>query len=283
MSNYNRYPKPQVESFTITLNIENSRISSKDLRAYLYHLEKLVDSINQTVIFHNNDMGFDSVSIDVLAIEQGSFRLPLSINKLLTSKRIGKIKKITENPTASIIIGGIVLNLLFSGVHPGPYDVPGIKNEHFLENINTAKAVKEIAKLTIDNDSIRDLVVTYETPDGKVEEVISKEILGKTKAVMDNAIEENERPHFLEDETLQIISPGLGDDPELLWKFKFNNKIIEAEMRDRTYLHKINNGDISFHYGDKIQVDMMVEGRGKDKKYYIIRVLEANSQNKSKI
>ena len=229
-------------------------------------------------------MGFDYVSIDVLAIEQGSFRLPLFINKFLTSEHIERFKKLTENPTASKIIGGIVLALLFSGVpHKMDYNESGIPEKHFLENINTAKAVKDIAKLTIDNDSIRDLVVTYETPDGKVEEVISKEILGKTKAVMDNAIEENERPHFLEDETLQIISPGLGDDPELLWKFKFNNKIIEAEMRDRTYLHKINNGDISFHYGDKIQVDMMVEGRGKDKKYYIIRVLEANSQKTKKI
>ena len=54
----------------------------------------------------------------------------------------------------------------------------------------------------------------------------------------------------------------------------FNNRIIEAEMQDHSYRERVKSGEIIFHYRDAITVDMMFEGGGKNRKYYIVHVYQ---------
>lgn len=65
--------KSQQEFFELTLNIEDSRISAVELIAYLSNAEKLFKSINQT-LNAKYAVGYDDISIDILALEKGSFR-----------------------------------------------------------------------------------------------------------------------------------------------------------------------------------------------------------------
>ena len=266
------------EKFELALNVEESRISSNELRSYLLQLEKLVDSINETLNNYNG-WGYDVISIDVVALERGSFKIPLIFKKFFNSENYEKIIKMTENPTAAIIIGTIIVNLFTGGMAPRNveeiHEYP-IDKELFYRNIKTVKAVKKIAELALYNDSIHDISITYEGKEGEQKISISKGLLSDTKFHMDDIIFNDERPHFLDKVYLKVISPALGDDADVLWKFRFEGKIIEAEMHDNSFQELFNDGEITFKKGDEILVDMMVEGRGKHRNYYIIYVYNSN-------
>lgn len=277
MSNDNRYSDSMNEYFDFVLNVDNSCISSKELRAYLLQLERLIDSINHT-LRHSEFAGFESISIDVIALERGSFKIPLIIKKKIKPENFNILKEITDNSTVGTIIGGIIVSLFVSGssirdelITTDPHWIP---EKVYLDNIDSARAVKSIAKLAIDNDSIHDLSITYESREGKKTIKISKESLIETKHYMDYIIDNRDEPFFLHKETVKIISPNFSDDPKISWKFMFNERIIEAEMHDHYYLHRVKSGEIDFHYGDVITVDMMFEGSGKNRKYYILHVLD---------
>lgn len=70
----------QQEFFELTLNIDDSRISAIELIGFLSNTEELFKSINQT-LNSKYAVGYDSVSIDVLALEKGSFKIPLCVKK----------------------------------------------------------------------------------------------------------------------------------------------------------------------------------------------------------
>lgn len=262
------------EGFVLALNVTESRISSSELRSYLLQLEKLVDSINETLNDYYGSV-YDAISIDVVALERGSFKIPLMFRKFFNSENFEKIKRMTENPTAAIIIGNIIVNLFTGGMAPRNveeiHEDPKVM-EIFYRNIKTVKAVKKIAELAIYNDSIHDLSITYEGKEGEQQISISKELLRDTKIFMDDIIINDERPHFLKEVYLNVISPTLGDGDDVLWKFRLEGKIIEAEMHDSSFQKLFNEGEITFKNGDEVLVDMMVEGRGKHKNYYIIHV-----------
>ncbi len=262
------------EKFELALNVEESRISSKELRSYLLQFEKLVDSINQTLNDYN-DLGYDAISIDVVALEQGSFKIPLIFKKYFNSKNYEKIIKITENSTAAIVIGHIIISLLtgkpYSDVEMN-YDAPRTLEETFLRDSKTAKAVKKIAELAIYNDSIHDLSITYEGNEGEQKITISKESLHKTKDAMDEVILFNESPHHLNHVYLKIISPARKYDNDDLWTFRFHGKLIDAIMYDHGFQRDFDYGRIYLKKGDKIMVDMIVEGHGRHKIYNIIKV-----------
>jgi len=262
------------EKFELALNVEESRISSKELRSYLLQFEKLVDSINQTLNDYN-DLGYDAISIDVVALEQGSFKIPLIFKKYFNSKNYEKIIKITENSTAAIVIGHIIISLLtgkpYSDVEMN-YDAPRTLEETILRDSKTAKAVKKIAELAIYNDSIHDLSITYEGNEGEQKITISKESLHKTKDAMDEVIYYNEGFQHLNGVYLKIISPAWSFEPNDLWTFSFQGKMINAIMHDRKFQREFETERIHFKKGDKILVDMVVEGHGRHKIYNIIKV-----------
>ena len=68
------------EFFELKLDIEESRISSEELIAYLRNIDKMFKSINNA-LNAKTAIGYDLIEIDVLALEKGSFRIPICINK----------------------------------------------------------------------------------------------------------------------------------------------------------------------------------------------------------
>ena len=68
------------EFFELKLDIEESRISSEELIAYLRNIDKMFKSINNA-LNAKTAIGYDLIQRDVLALEKGSFRIPVCINK----------------------------------------------------------------------------------------------------------------------------------------------------------------------------------------------------------
>lgn len=99
----------QQEFFELCLNTKGNSISTDDLIAYLTNANKLITSINQT-LNTKYSIGFDQIEVEVIALEKGSFKIPLCI------------KKITNNATfasiAGSVIGGLALNLLTKNPEP---------------------------------------------------------------------------------------------------------------------------------------------------------------------
>lgn len=169
----------QQEFFELTLNIDDSRISAIELIGFLSNTEELFKSINQT-LNSKYTVGYDSVSIDVLALEKGSFKMPLCI------------KKIANNPifasTAGTLLGGIALNLLSNNANLQTITVGNdnvvIENKDLRDNRNTIHAVSNIAKMTLETDGIRDISVTYEKDNGnKKKFVLQKKFCQKLQVL----------------------------------------------------------------------------------------------------
>ena len=298
MNNYYRFGEPYYEYFELSFNIDDSRLSSKELRSYLLQFEKLVDSINQTLRYRFSEESYDKISIDVLAIEHGSFKIPLLFKKENIERIKNQLKDLTKNPTVAIIIGEIVVHLLTSGLNrpvdvPAVQEPPRIEKNVFLENSDTVKAIKKISKMAIDNDSIRDLTVIYENGNGEKEKIqISKMVLQETFKFMEDVEYEEKREALLNtsssretndvlgydekcevfnDETIEIIS--MYDSVKPILHFKFKNGVLYAEIRDARFIDRRKAGSVILREGDRIRVDMVALGYGKNKEYYITRVL----------
>lgn len=298
MNNYYRFGEPYYEYFELSFNIDDSRLSSKELRSYLLQFEKLVDSINQTLRYRFSEESYDKISIDVLAIEHGSFKIPLLFKKENIERIKNQLKDLTKNPTVAIIIGEIVVHLLTSGLNrpvdvPAVQEPPRIEKNVFLENSDTVKAIKKISKMAIDNDSIRDLTVIYENGNGEKEKIqISKMVLQETFKFMEDVEYEEKREALLNtsssretndvlgydekcevfnDETIEIIS--MYDSVKPILYFKFKNGVLYAEIRDARFIDRRKAGSVILREGDRIRVDMVALGYGKNKEYYITRVL----------
>jgi len=293
---YNRYEErfEDGEHFELSLDIEDSRLSSKELRAYLLQLERLVGSINQTLNQYSDLDGFgrryDGVSIDVLAIEHGSFKLPLHIRK-----RIRKdIRRLTNNPTTAIIIGEIVVHLLTSGYHNPENEAISdncrIERNVFLENPATAKAVKEISRLAIGNDSVRNLTVVYEKGNGEREKInISKEGLYETRAFVEDfeatklnseifEVEklETENIEVIREEEMEMMEIIGYRSPRPVLRLRYRDKTILAEIRDSEYQNRSSENRYDIHNllrHNFIIADMVAVGQGRSKKYFIIRII----------
>ena len=145
------------EFFELKLNVPNSQVPIAELIEYLKNTDKLFKGVNQT-LNEKYAIGFNSIAIDVVPFEEGSFRIPVWI------------KKIAKNPYfAGIVItvlGEIIADLLRNelGVHEiqTENEVVVVEDKKMLENKTTADALSNIASLAINNNSIRDITVTYD-------------------------------------------------------------------------------------------------------------------------
>ncbi len=240
----------QRESFELRLNTEGHSISSSDLIAYLTNANKLITSINQT-LNAKYAIGFDLVEVDVIALEAGSFKIPLSI------------KKITNNQTfANIVggvIGGLILNLFVNNNEPqtiqyGESQVV-VTAEELLSNKKTANAVGSIAKMAVESEEINGITITYEKANGESEEVsISKRSLSQ---IMYDEPEDESLSNTISNVTLEIVSPVFVDKPAS-WKVTYDGRTFTAKMTDEDFLETMTLQKISFAKGDVIIADMEV-------------------------
>lgn len=255
------------EFFELCLNTEGHSISTYDLIAYLTNANKLITSINQT-LNTKYCIGFDQVEIDVIALKEGSFKIPLCI------------KKITNNATFASIVtvfGGFVLSLLTKNPEPQTVsfgkDTVIVTSDELLKNKKTANAVGCIAKMAVESDGIKDLTVTYEKTNGEQEQVtINKRTLAQ---VIYEEPEEESISNMVTNVTLEIVSPVFVDKPAS-WKVTYDNKTFKAKMTDEDFLEKMNLQKLSFAPGDVIIADMEVTAktteRGIRLKHYIRKV-----------
>lgn len=258
----------QQEFFELCLNTKGNSISTDDLIAYLTNANKLITSINQT-LNTKYSIGFDQIEVEVIALEKGSFKIPLCI------------KKITNNATfasiAGSVIGGLALNLLTKNpepqtVHYGE-DTVIVTSDELLKNKKTANAVGSIAKMAVESDGIKDIIVTYEKANGEQEQVtINKRTLSQ---VMYDEPEEESMSNMVTNVTLEIVSPVFVDKPAS-WKVTYDNKTFTAKMTDEDFLEMMNLQKLSFAPGDVIIADMEVVAktteRGIRLKHYIRKV-----------
>ena len=258
----------QQEFFELCLNTKGNSILTDDLIAYLTNANKLITSINQT-LKTKYSIGFDQIEVEVIALEKGSFKIPLCI------------KKITNNATfasiAGSVIGGLALNLLTKNpepqtVHYGE-DTVIVTSDELLKNKKTANAVGSIAKMAVESDGIKDIIVTYEKANGEQEQVtINKRTLSQ---VMYDEPEEESMSNMVTNVTLEIVSPVFVDKPAS-WKVTYDNKTFTAKMTDEDFLEMMNLQKLSFAPGDVIIADMEVVAktteRGIRLKHYIRKV-----------
>lgn len=258
----------QQEFFEFCLNMEGHSISTYDLIAYLSNANKLITSINQT-LNKKYCIGFDQVEVNVIALNEGSFKIPFYIKKITNNATFGSI-------TGSII-GGLVLTLFTRNpepqtVHYGE-DIVMVTNDELLENKKTANAVGSIAKMAVESDGIKDITITYEKTNGEQERVIiNKSVLSQ---VMYDEPEEESISNMVTNVTLGIVSPVFVDKPAS-WKVTYDNKTFTAQMTDEDFLEKMNLQKLSFAQGDEIIADMEVVAktteRGIRLKHYIRKV-----------
>ena len=250
MSNHNMKKNVQQEFFELCLNTKDHSISTYDLIAYLTNANKLITSINQTLNVKYS-IGFDQVKVDVIALKEGSFKIPLCI------------KKITNNATfagaAGTIIGGFALNLLTNNTEPQTIhygeDTVIVTSDELLKNKKTANAVGRIAKMAVESDGIKDITITYEKNNGEQEQVtINKRTLSK---VMYDEPEAESISNMVTNATLEIVSPVFVDKPAS-WKVTYDNKTFTAKMTDEDFLVEMNLQKISFAPGDVIIADMEI-------------------------
>lgn len=258
----------QQEFFELRLGIKGYSISTYDLIAYLSDTNKLITSINQT-LNTKYAIGFDQIEIDVVAFEKGSFKIPLYI------------KKITENPTISSVVGS-VFGVLISGLLSNNQEAKTIQygtdkvvvtNDELLKNRATANAVGNIARMAVESDGIKDLSVTYEKANGEKEQVvINKRTLSQ---VMYEVPEDDSISNIVTNATLEIVSPVFVDKPAT-WKVAYDGNQFTAQMTDEDFLEKMNLQKLSFAPGDVIIADMEVVAktteRGIRLKHYIRKV-----------
>ena len=258
----------QQEFFEFCLNMEGHSISTYDLIAYLSNANKLITSINQT-LNKKYCIGFDQVEVNVIALNEGSFKIPFYIKKITNNATFGSI-------TGSII-GGLVLTLFTRNpepqtVHYGE-DIVIVTNDELLGNKKTANAVGSIAKMAVESDGIKDITITYEKTNGEQERVIiNKSVLSQ---VMYDEPEEESISNMVTNVTLGIVSPVFVDKPAS-WKVTYDNKTFTAQMTDEDFLEKMNLQKLSFAQGDEIIADMEVVAktteRGIRLKHYIRKV-----------
>lgn len=258
----------QQDFFELRLGIKGYSISTYDLIAYLSDTNKLITSINQT-LNTKYAIGFDQIEIDVVAFEKGSFKIPLYI------------KKITENPTISSVVGS-VFGVLISGLLSNNQEAKTIQygtdkvvvtNDELLKNRATANAVGNIARMAVESDGIKDLSVTYEKANGEKEQVvINKRTLSQ---VMYEVPEDDSISNIVTNATLEIVSPVFVDKPAT-WKVAYDGNQFTAQMSDEDFLGKMNLQKLSFAPGDVIIADMEVVAktteRGIRLKHYIRKV-----------
>lgn len=240
-----------LEFFELTLNVPNSKIPITELVEYLRNTDKVFKGVNQT-LNEKYSIGFNSISIEVIPFEEGSFKIPVWIKKVA--------KNTVLMAALGTVLGDIVAVLLKNelGIHEIQVndDTVVVEDKKLLENKSTADALSTIANLTLHNDSIRDISVTYEKSDGE------REIVCITKTTLTRVAEygiDSEVTNYLQTNvTLEIVSPVFSDGPSN-WKVRYNSRVLSAKMMDTDFLEIMGAKGIAFGKGDTIVADLETE------------------------
>jgi hypothetical protein len=237
------------EYFELHLNTKMDSIEIEELLVYLQNTNELIKSINQT-LNSNYSAGFDDISISICTIKEGSIRIPLWITKTLNNPYIITL--------STNVIGGLVVALLSNTGNShtietgaGNYEVT---NQELLQNKTTKKTVSSIAQAVVENDSIRDLSITYEKEEGKREEInITKRTLSDVIEKCDT--EDDENVILNTNVRLKIVSPVLENKPGS-WRVELNGQKFYARMSDADFLETMSVQKIAFAEGDEIIADV---------------------------
>lgn len=234
------------ENFEITLNSDSHGLSSEELITILENYRKVLKGVNTTLNW-KYCAGYDEVDFDVLALEQGSFRIPI------------RIKKFSEN-AASNAIGGIIASLFLSSIFTINVNTSGgevieVNNEELMDNHDTKSAVANIAKVAVESDSITSLSLNYTNNEGVTENVsIEKKQLRSLASINKETVSAVQT--FVCSEKLVVLAPVL-DDKRVLWKFrKQNGQLISAKMNDLLFLEKMEKEHIAFGKNDILNVEL---------------------------
>lgn len=269
MKEPNNTPIVQQENFEFILNSEEHSVSIDDLSTFLKNIDKLVLSINGTLCRKWN-VGYDEIEISVIALEKGSFKIPLCFKKILKSPLFVS--------TAATIIGGVVVNTLNNSQQPvtiinNDGVVINIYNNEIVQNPSTQESINEIAKTIIDNQQVESLSLSYETDkDTSSKITISKQTL---QSVIRN-VPDNEISNTLYKQELEIISPVLLAEPRN-WKVLLDGKSVSVYLKDLDFLETMKAQGIAFGFGDKIVADIDVQINITEKttktKYTVTKVI----------
>lgn len=259
----------QQENFELILNLESSRISANDLITFLSNTDLLFQSINKTLNCKYN-VGYESITIEVLALEKGSFKIPIALKKIANNFLL---------PTTITFLGGLAANLITNNHSSQTIKTQNeeivVENKVLLENKSTKEAISMIAKTAIETDGINGISVTYEKDNGEQERVnISKETL--SQSVCNETINE-EMINLQSKITLEIVSPVFMNKPAS-WRVSYNGRTtpINAQMADTDFLDTMDRQEIAFAKGDAIIADLETTATNTDSgikfKYRITKV-----------
>ncbi len=251
MDNNSNNPIIQQEFFEFILNSKEHSIAIDDLSIFLKNIDKLILSINGTLCKKWN-VGYDDIEISVLALEKGSFKIPLSFKKVLNSPLFVS--------TAATIIGGLVVNSLTNSSQPitvinNQGGVINIYNNEVIQNPSTQESINEIATTVIENPKVDSLSIKYERDNSDTSQI---DISEHTLQTVIRDIPDNELSNKLYKQELEIISPVFVAEPRN-WKVLLNGKSVTVYLRDLDFLETMKAQGIAFGFGDKIVADIDVE------------------------
>lgn len=256
------------EFFEFRLVCDTDTIDIFSLIKYLNQANNMVQGINETLNKGFNS-GYTDVEIEVFALEHGSIRIPLKFKKYATS---------TLFVISTNIIGNVVADLISGNKEPVVIVTPDSNVEAapsvFLENSQTKRSVGKIARMVAENDSISDLEITYEKPNGQNETMtISKRTLERVADECECA--DDGITYQYPKTQLQIYGPILDNKPSS-WRVKYNGNTISARMTDVDFLDEMTAKKIAFAPNDEIIADLeqviTEDENGSHIKWYIRKV-----------
>jgi len=251
----------QEEAFEITLDVDNSTITAAELINYLSNFESLFKSINETLNLQYA-AGADMVYLDVIALEKGSFKIPIVVKKLAKSPYVLSV--------FTLVAGKLITGQPIGETFDSNNDPIEIKNEVFCDNKKTVNAISNIARITVESESIKSLSVTYNKPDGNSEKItMNKEQLGSLVTQDEESLYKLET-HTMRKVKLIIFSPVL-ENEMVNWRFILDGRIISAKMMDQDFLNLLDNNPIAFGKGDGMVVDLVTEIDKRDESHPRVR------------
>ena len=245
----NSEPSIHIEQFNFILENQDGTISSLDLITYLANLNRLIKSVNHT-LNSKYSAGFDQVFIDIVALEKGSFKIPVTIRKILHNDY--------TKLAVGAVFGAIAANALSDNKSTVNYYINNstveIKHEVIMENKETLRAISNIAKTTVDSIEIKSLSVEYDLVDNKREKIsIEKSTLGKL--VVTDIEDTSKESNILPQARLIIVSPVL-EAEQAIWRFRFGDRKLSAKMTDNDFLELMSKNKIAFGIGDVLTADL---------------------------
>lgn len=256
-----------IESFEFILNSDEHSISGNELIDILTNSRQLLKGINVT-LNKSYSIGYDIIDFDVIALEAGSFKIPISIKKF-------------SNAVAVNAIGGIIAGLFIAECQSvkvqSAIEEYEITKEELMANHDTKTAVVNIAKTTVASDSITGLSMNYICPDGSVENLKIEKTRLEPIASINTDIEPEIDIHT-NTLNLIVVAPVL-EPKKVLWKFKtVEEHPISAKMEDEAFLLKMEQEHIAFGRLDVLRVQLQttvtIEDGEKKVGYVIKKVLD---------